>query len=518
MAMRGKESDMRSISESRKAPKSERVPCLLARAPSSTSHRPPSKRSKKLRRFCPAYRAKDPASTKKSPAKVRRLGVAPSLCRRASRGSRSLSKAGFSSLAIWLILFSYGEGGIRTPGGPCRPTAIFETAPFDHSGTSPSTYNYKPIMLLLFFVLALLSITLFEAFLILLLLYMLYKGTRGKVRYSGLLLKPLLVHAFVVLFSTLIYHPSQMGKAIERGLFLLVYPYGEKIRAEKGILYTFNVFLVFCGLLLLPLVVYKAYKTGQPGMLWGGWFEVGAFYSLFAVASLSLTVYTKRWFYIAPFVLFVGVVFFTERRSAMLGLAFALIAFTLIVSRSLSKRLLLGVVLTLSFAFTFSTVLLVQKDARYATLYQVVTGQRSLDEEALNLISSYRWEIAKAGIQVVKRDVQEGNWLALLVGHGINSGYYLEPKSPVGGVYESVFLLSEFIEKGLLGLFAVLWIYWSYARFLFRFKIKESSQVLLMPLLLALGSHLVGAVFTFFWDALLPLYLVFFRVAEKMYE
>src|SRR5215471_14161187 len=31
----------------------------------------------------------------------------------------------------------YGEGGIRTLGPPVRGTTVFETAPFDRSGTSP---------------------------------------------------------------------------------------------------------------------------------------------------------------------------------------------------------------------------------------------------------------------------------------------------------------------------------------------------------------------------------------------
>ncbi|MCX8060613.1 MAG: hypothetical protein N3C13_05385, partial [Aquificaceae bacterium] len=127
-----------------------------------------------------------------------------------------------------------------------------------------------------------------------------------------------------------------------------------------------------------------------------------------------------------------------------------------------------------------------------------------------------RQEIAKAGIEVVRRDFREGNWLPLLIGHGVNSGYYLEPKSPVGGVYESVLLISELIEKGFIGLLFVLWLYWVYLRFLLRFKISERGDYLLLPLLLALGSHLAGAVFTFFWDALLPLYLIMFRLVESL--
>ncbi len=41
----------------------------------------------------------------------------------------------------WLLLIPIlvsGEGGIRTHGGP-KPTAVFETAPIVHSGTSPAT-------------------------------------------------------------------------------------------------------------------------------------------------------------------------------------------------------------------------------------------------------------------------------------------------------------------------------------------------------------------------------------------
>ena len=35
-------------------------------------------------------------------------------------------------------VFSGGKGGIRTLGGP-EPTTVFETVPFNHSGTFPIT-------------------------------------------------------------------------------------------------------------------------------------------------------------------------------------------------------------------------------------------------------------------------------------------------------------------------------------------------------------------------------------------
>ena len=369
-------------------------------------------------------------------------------------------------------------------------------------------------MLIVLFALGLLSISLFEAFVVFILIYLVYKGFKG-FRCKGKLFLPLALHAFVVLVSTTLFHPSQIGKAIERGVFLLSYCYGGLLRVDERSLYRFNLFLVLFGLALLPLVFYRYSQTGQPAMFWGGWFEVGAFYSIFAVASLSLLFYSKRVYYLLPFLLFVGMVFFTMRRSTMLGLAFALLVFALLVGQKVSKKAFWGILLTLFVGFAVSTAILVQKDIRYKTMYEIVLGQKPINDETLNHISSYRWEIAKAGVQVVGKDIQERNYLALAIGHGINSGYYLEPKSPVGGVYESIFLLSEFIEKGFLGLFAVLWVYYAYFKFLLGFRIKDSVDYLLMPLLLALGSHLVGTVFTFFWDAMLPLYLVLFIVVER---
>ncbi|MCX8163929.1 MAG: hypothetical protein N3D14_00865 [Aquificaceae bacterium] len=327
---------------------------------------------------------------------------------------------------------------------------------------------------------------------------------------------PLLLHAFVVMLSTALYHPSQLGKAVERGPFLLAYVLGGFLKVDKKSLYTFNLLLVFSGLLLMPVVFYKFYKTGQPAMFWGGWFEVGSFYTIFAVASLSLFFYSNRFLYLISFMLFAGIVFFTLRRSTMLGLGFSLLAFALIVGKSKSRKAFFGILLTLLFGFSVSTIILVDKDHRYRALYEVLAQQRSLDEETLNTVSSYRWEIAKKGIEVVSKDIERSNWFNMLVGHGINAGFYLEPRSPVGGIYESILPISEFIEKGLLGFLTVIWVYILYGRFLLSFRIYSKEDYLLMSFLLALGAHLVGAIFTFFWDAMLPLYLILFSLVERV--
>ncbi|MCX7989393.1 MAG: O-antigen ligase family protein, partial [Aquificaceae bacterium] len=303
-------------------------------------------------------------------------------------------------------------------------------------------------MLFVLFTFALLSITLFELLIILIILYLSFQTLKGRIKLRGRLFFPLVLHALSALLSTLLFYPAQLGKAIERSMFLLTYPFGGLLRVDEKSLLRFNFFLVIAGLLLIPLVLYRDRATGQPAMMWGGWFEVGAFYTIFAVSSLSLYFHTKRIYYLLLFLIFVGIVFLTARRSAMLGLAFALIFFAILTLKSLSKKALLGIVGTIVLGFGISTALLVEKDPRYKTALEVIGGKRDLEDETLNIISSYRWEIAKAGIEVIKRDFEEGNWVPLLIGHGINSGYYLEPKSPVGGVYESVFILSEFIEKG----------------------------------------------------------------------
>jgi hypothetical protein len=47
----------------------------------------------------------------------------------------------FSSFQNFILRCCGGEGGIRTHGG-VAPTTVFETAPFDHSGTSPECLTY----------------------------------------------------------------------------------------------------------------------------------------------------------------------------------------------------------------------------------------------------------------------------------------------------------------------------------------------------------------------------------------
>jgi len=360
-----------------------------------------------------------------------------------------------------------------------------------------------------------LSISLFEGLIIILTAYTFYSIARGGLKPYGRLFFPLLLYAIPTLLSTILYTPSHLGKGIERSLFLLVYPLGGKEKLRYEFFKKFNLFLIMAGVLLIPVVIYKFLKTGQPAPLWGGWFEVGLLYSFFSLCALAMFLYTKRVYYLLLFLLFVGFVFFSMRRSAMLGLVITLIFLLYLLRGFVSKKVLAFVLLSLTFAGSLTFGILVEKDHRFATAWELITGKRALDDQALNSISSLRWEILKKGLEVLQKDIKEKNYLELLVGHGINSGYYLEPKSPMGGTYESVFLLSELIEKGVLGLAGILWLWFAYYSLFFSFKIRQREDLLLLPSLSFLSVLLIGSIFTGFWDAMLPWILLMFRVVER---
>lgn len=364
---------------------------------------------------------------------------------------------------------------------------------------------------------AFISITFFEALIIIILVYYTFYLLKAKSMPKGILLKPLLLYAIPTLLSTALYMPQHINKGIERSVFMFVYPLGSYVKVSEKFLYTFNRMLLMIGYALMPVVIYKFYRTGEPAPLWGGWFEVSMFYSIFSLSALSLFLKRRRYFYLLTFFLFFCFVLLSTRRSTLLALGITLVIFAFLLRRHLSFKFVAMLSVLLSFMGGSAFYLLVKKDERFSTFYQVITGQKPANDETLNKISSLRWQNFKAGIEVVKKDLQNKNLLPILIGHGINSGFLLEPKSPVGGTYESVIFLSEFIEGGILRLVGILWIFISYYSFIVKYRINQDT-VLLSPFLLMPSVVFIGSIFTCFWDALLPLYLIWFRIAEKSYS
>ena len=359
---------------------------------------------------------------------------------------------------------------------------------------------------------AFISITLFEALVVLYLMYYAYVLFKRREAFRGRFIKPLSLYSLSVLISTLLYTPQQIGKAVERGPFLFLYGLGARVKGDRELLLNVNRLFITIGVVLIPVVLYKFYKTGQPAPLWGGWFEVGVFYSIFSLSAIGMFLEHRRAGYFFLFVVFTSFVFLSMRRSGMMGYGFTLLLLLWLLRDRVNRKVLLAILLVLLAGGVGTFLILSTKDVRFKTTLEVITGRREINEETLNLISTTRWNIAKAGVEVLRKDLREGNYLPLLIGHGINSGYYLQPRSPVGGTYESVLFLSEFIEKGALGLFGILWIMFSYYVYVVRRKLKDFLEI---PLLLTPSVLFAGSIFTGFWDALLPLYLFLFRIVEK---
>ena len=257
---------------------------------------------------------------------------------------------------------------------------------------------------------------------------------------------------------------------------------------------------------------YKYHYKGTIAPIWGGVFEVSTFYSLFSLSALALFLKTKRLWWLLAFFVFISMVFFSLRRSTILGLVITLLLLVFLLRGVIKLRYMIVIaLLSISLGAVFSYNF-VKKDARFQAFYKVLTGQEKLDNRTLDAISSLRWANLRAGLMVIERDIKEANIVPLLIGHGLKpeerEGLYI--KSAVG--YESLLFVSEFIEKGLLGLLALLWLYWKYFSFVFRYKLAD---FLLIPFLLTPSVMFVGSLFTGFWDALLPLYFLWFRMIEQ---
>jgi hypothetical protein len=73
-------------------------------------------------------------------------------------------------------------------------------------------------------------------------------------------------------------------------------------------------------------------------------------------------------------------------------------------------------------------------------------------------------------------------------------------------------LLSIFLFEGLI---IVLTAYTFYSSSFFSFKIRQREDFLPLPSLSFLSVLLIGSIFTYFWNAMLPWILLMFRVVER---
>ncbi len=385
--------------------------------------------------------------------------------------------------------------------------------------------NFKESYIFLLFLSAFLSISVFEIFVAVGLLWAFYEFLKSR-KAEGVLKFPVLAFGSVSVFSTVLYAPKMISKSIEEGIFQFLY--FLKVKADRDFVFRLIIFFIIIGILLLPVVFYKYYRFSQPVPVWGSTFETGQFYGMFAVMSafLSFYFYSKndKKFILFAFLalLFFVVLVLTHRRSPLLGfMIVSYLSFVVLYLNGYMKKVLFwGANIFLSVLIVGGYFYLSKTDVRFQIFNDVFLGKKELSFSSLNRISSARIGIGIDAINIIKNDIKQGNLLNLLIGHGVRSGYYLPHKyTPKHfGKYESIFILSEFIEKGIVGLVAVLVIFFlAFKRFITT-KIKEPSDIVALGLFVPLLIHLVGSIFTFFWDALLPMYLLLFKIGEMYFD
>ncbi|WP_457636410.1 O-antigen ligase family protein [Persephonella sp.] len=385
--------------------------------------------------------------------------------------------------------------------------------------------DLKQTYLFLLVLSAFISISVFEIFVAVGLLWAFYEFLKNR-RTEGVLKFPVLAFGSVSVLSTVLYAPKMITKSIEEGIFQFLY--FLKVKADRDFVFRLIIFFIIIGILLLPVVFYKYYRFSQPTPVWGSTFETGQFYGMFAVMSafLSFYFYSKKdkKFILFAFLtlLFFVVLVLTHRRSPLLGFMVAgYLSFVVLYLNGYMKKVLFwGANIFLSVLIVGSYFYLSKTDVRFQVLNDIVLGKKELNFNTLNTISNSRIRIGIDAVNIIKNDIKQGNWLNLLIGHGVRSGYYLPHEySPKNWYkYESVFILSEFVEKGIVGLMAVIGIFFlAFKRFV-TVKIKEPSDIVALGLFVPLLIHLIGSVFTFFWDALLPVYLLLFKIGENYFR
>lgn len=347
--------------------------------------------------------------------------------------------------------------------------------------------------------------------------------------FQGDLRIPVTGFILSTVIPTLLFFPKMFFKSLNEGLFQIIY-FLKTENSEKTLSKLPFVF-VFIGIVGLPVVLYNVAFREKVKLFWGGPFEVASFYTIFAFSSFILSFYfyckEKRIsnnviLYTILGIVYLSIVIYSARRSYLIGIpiVFILLSWVLMRNKILAiKHFLLGIILIM-LGSVIAYSYLSTKDIRFQILNRILIGEENINPNTLNAISSARYNILLDGLEIIETDIKERRFLNLLIGHGIRSGLYLPHKrSPQDWQrYESIIFVSELIERGLIGLLSIIAIYFiAFKRFI-EVKLEYPEDILLLFGFIPLLIHLIGAIFTFFWDALLPLFLLLFKLSEIAYQ
>jgi len=386
------------------------------------------------------------------------------------------------------------------------------------------TMKNKENLLIIMFASAYLSISVFTGVLILFLLYELYLIKKRQIKLNGYLKLPLFMIITPSILSSSIYgKPHEIIGSLNQTFFNITYfakdLFTPSYQLFKKVNYTI---VLFCTVEAIVTTYY--YFSGVLKPIWGGEFEIGIIFTLGSLSAFTLFLLEndKRWKYLffVLFLVFTFLVFFSGKRNPMIGLIFAYILYFVIIIRitNVSKKWVYGLISIFIIITIVGVFYAVEKFPRHKNMIIHLIQGKELTDQQLNEFSSLRWEIGKKGIEVIKKDIENGNIFPLLIGHGYAAGERLDPPSPVGRSYESIFLISELINIGLIGLIGIMFLMYRFFKFAITVKLSEFNQIVGLPFLVFPAYFLVGGIFSGMWDAILPLYFLMFGIAENYYS
>ncbi len=345
--------------------------------------------------------------------------------------------------------------------------------------------------------------------------YLVFSAVRKKLSFDGKLKWGIYLYSSSTLVGTFLFNPSFMFKAV--GEAFLPFIYFIRPRYDSFLFFIIPV----SGLICFVVWAVRFTVYGEHKIFWGGIFRPAEFFSVFSLTTfiISLKFRNERKKFLLLFslgLLFLVAVFVIKRRSFLIGYPIVGILSLVFLSRNgfLDTRKVLAFV-SLSFFFMLSSMIyVVLKDERFEPLRKYLRGEKVEVNTALNTVTSARYMLLSAAVRTLKEDIEEGNIINILFGHGIRAGNYIlggNASAPLQRL-ESVIFVSELVERGIIGLVGEI-IIWFYVTMFFVRGRANDPLVLVFAVPLAL--HLFGSVFRPFWNVTLPLYLLLFRIAES---
>ncbi|WP_457601520.1 hypothetical protein [Hydrogenivirga sp.] len=344
---------------------------------------------------------------------------------------------------------------------------------------------------------------------------------KSKSPGKTLLLNPIHLFNLATVASAVLYMPEKIRVALSSSF--LRYSYIAPFLADfnRSFFMRINSVLVLEGLILIPVFLYNLYFNDKLKLLWGNMFKIVEMYSLFFLAAITLALYKRSWFYWALSLIFLVVILVPARRSETLGLMLTvfLIMFVYLRYHKTYVKYALGIMLALiiTAAGGFIYMVEVRQDYRFVTLVKVIKGEAELNDKTLNAISTTRWGNLKNALEVIRKDIEGKNWVPLLIGHGIYSAQKLNPPPYTKGLtfYESIVFVQEFIQRGVLGVLAMLFIFYRSIKFLLKLDMGDTTNVLLIPLAGYLVFYNLSTFFTPYVNSTYPVALLMFGIAES---